>query len=205
MVHTRSLLLPHHQALIDDSAISDNVAAGRGYRSVTARAELERLGFGCSQCRVPALLIPVHDVHGDIATYQWRSDEPRVREGNTAQVRDAIRVQDGARCTAYCSRVSRQPVDSARHHRGCPEDRLRGHPMTVLHCSARSLELAGHQRPRWQDGTPGLRGDCAQRSGSLCSFRFRCRDESSGLNGIQPTDRTARIARGTSSHDPTAA
>jgi hypothetical protein len=74
-------LLPQHQALIDSSAIDPEVAAARGYRSVTTKAELQRLGFSASQTRVPALLIPIHDVHGQIATYQARPDEPRIREG----------------------------------------------------------------------------------------------------------------------------
>jgi len=75
------LLLPQHQALIDDSGIDPEVALARGYRSVTSKAEMQRLGFSASQARVPALLIPVHDVHGQIATYQARPDEPRIRDG----------------------------------------------------------------------------------------------------------------------------
>ena len=38
-------LLPQHVALLRASAISDAVAAARGYRSVTVKAELTRLGF----------------------------------------------------------------------------------------------------------------------------------------------------------------
>ncbi|MDP9363543.1 MAG: DUF3854 domain-containing protein, partial [Chloroflexota bacterium] len=74
-------LLPHHAALIADSAIAPGVARDRGYRSVEVRAELKRLGFGDAQCRVPALLVPVRDVSGEIATYQIRPDEPRVSDG----------------------------------------------------------------------------------------------------------------------------
>jgi len=81
MMSDTLLLLPQHQALIESSAIAPEVAAARGYRSVTTKAEMQRLGFGASQARVPALLIPVHDVHGQIATYQARPDAPRIREG----------------------------------------------------------------------------------------------------------------------------
>lgn len=81
MTSDAPLLLPQHQALIDGSGIDPEVAAARGYRSVTTKAEMQRLGFSASQARVPTLLIPVHDVHGQIATYQTRPDDPRIRDG----------------------------------------------------------------------------------------------------------------------------
>lgn len=74
-------LLPHHEQLLRASAIAPEVAAARGYRSVTTRAELARLGFGSKQQQVPTLLIPIWDVTGSIATYQHRPDQPRVKDG----------------------------------------------------------------------------------------------------------------------------
>jgi hypothetical protein len=74
-------VLPQHAALLAASGISDAVAEARGYRSVTTKAELMRLGFSAPQRRVPALLIPVFGVSGEIATYQVRPDEPRIRGG----------------------------------------------------------------------------------------------------------------------------
>jgi hypothetical protein len=74
-------LLPQHAELVGASAISDSVATVRGYRSVTEKAELRRLGFSENQARVPALLLPVWDVNGTIALYQTRPDEPRVEHG----------------------------------------------------------------------------------------------------------------------------
>src|SRR5262245_11473721 len=71
-------LLPQHAKLIEESGIVPEVLAARGYRSATKRAELLRLGFGANQSRVPALLIPIWGVTGDIATYQIRPDDPRV-------------------------------------------------------------------------------------------------------------------------------
>jgi hypothetical protein len=71
-------LLSHHRALIQASAISESVATERGYRSVTVRAELKRLGFSEAQCRVPALLVPIYGVTGELVAYQIRPDEPRV-------------------------------------------------------------------------------------------------------------------------------
>jgi len=74
-------LLPHHKALLDASGVSPEVAEARGYRSITTRAELARLGFGRKQLIVPTLLIPVWSVTGERASYQHRPDNPRVING----------------------------------------------------------------------------------------------------------------------------
>ena len=74
-------LLPHHELLIRESAIALEVAAARGYRSITDRRDLEALGFKSYQCRVPALLVPVHGVGGDIVLHQLRPDTPRSKDG----------------------------------------------------------------------------------------------------------------------------
>jgi hypothetical protein len=83
--HTResgeSVLLPQHAALIRASAISDVVAEARGYRSLTTKADAARLGFNRTQQNVPALLVPVWTVVGEIGTYQLRPDLPRVVNG----------------------------------------------------------------------------------------------------------------------------
>jgi hypothetical protein len=73
-----SSLLPQHERLVVASAITPEVAAARGYRSATSKAELKRLGFSDFQCRVPALLVPVFSVFGEVATYQIRPDDPRI-------------------------------------------------------------------------------------------------------------------------------
>jgi hypothetical protein len=97
------LLLPHHQELIRASAISERVADARGYRSMTTRAAAARLGFGKTQQNVPALLIPVHSVTGEVVTYQLRPDSPRVRDGKPVKYetpsgsRMALDVPLGAR------------------------------------------------------------------------------------------------------------
>jgi Domain of unknown function (DUF3854) len=74
-------LLSQHVDLIEKSAIAPKIAKARGYRSVISRADLERLGFSPAQRLVPALLIPVWSVAGQIATYQLRPDVPRIRDG----------------------------------------------------------------------------------------------------------------------------
>ena len=56
------------------------MAAARGYRSVTTKTELRRLGFGTNQLLVPTLLVPIWTVTGD-TFYQHRPDEPRLKKG----------------------------------------------------------------------------------------------------------------------------
>ena len=80
---TPELLSSTHRAMLEEgSGIASDVITGRGYRTVTSKAELGHLGFTNTQCRVPALLIPVWDLSGEVATYQLRADAPRInRQG----------------------------------------------------------------------------------------------------------------------------
>lgn len=75
------MLSPAHQALLDGSAIRPETAAARGYWTATRAAELRRLGFGTGQSRVPALVIPVWGVAGEVVLYQCRPDAPRIVKG----------------------------------------------------------------------------------------------------------------------------
>ncbi len=68
----------HRRMLFEGSGIKGRVAVKRGYRTVTSKAELERLGFGRSQRSVPALLMPIFGPAGGIVLYQSRPDEPRI-------------------------------------------------------------------------------------------------------------------------------
>jgi hypothetical protein len=76
-----AVLLPQHRALLTASAIAPDVARARGYRSATTASDLEDLGFPDYQCRVPALVIPIWNVYGEIETYQLRPDQPRTTKG----------------------------------------------------------------------------------------------------------------------------
>ncbi len=75
----------HRTVLEVGSAISPAVIAARGYRTVTVRAELHRLGFSEAQLRVPSLLIPVWSPAGDIGLYQARPDAPRILRGKAVK------------------------------------------------------------------------------------------------------------------------
>lgn len=73
-------LLPQHQALLDGSAISEDVARARGYWSASKPGDLNGRFTGM-QKRVPGLVIPVHNVYGDEAFCQLRPDDPREKDG----------------------------------------------------------------------------------------------------------------------------
>ena len=72
-------LLPQHQALLDASGISSEVAQARGYRSGIYKDDLAGLGFEEYQ-RLPGLLLPVWTVDGNLAFHQLRPDEPRTKK-----------------------------------------------------------------------------------------------------------------------------
>jgi len=71
-------LAEQHSQRILNASITAGVARARGYRSIDVKAELRRLGFTDRQCRVPALVIPVWSVSGEIGNYQLRADDPRI-------------------------------------------------------------------------------------------------------------------------------
>jgi hypothetical protein len=68
----------HKQMLIEKSGINPEVVEARGYRTIEKKVELKTLGFSDSQRNTPGLLIPVYSPTGEIATYQYRPDQPRI-------------------------------------------------------------------------------------------------------------------------------
>jgi putative DNA primase/helicase len=76
----------HFAELVEESAISPDLIAQRGYRTVSVKAELERLGFSRAQISVPALEIPWYRPDGSLGLYQIKPDEPRVsRDGRVCK------------------------------------------------------------------------------------------------------------------------
>jgi hypothetical protein len=73
----------HRHMLEVESGIAPAIIEARGYRTVTTKAALRALGFGEAQARVPALLVPVYDVYGQLATYQARPVMPRIVKGKS--------------------------------------------------------------------------------------------------------------------------
>lgn len=78
-------LLTHHLEMLRNSAISPAVIAERGYRSVTVKAELARLGFSRTQTITPALLLPICGPSGATVNYQARPDQPRIVDGKAVK------------------------------------------------------------------------------------------------------------------------
>jgi hypothetical protein len=76
-----SLAAHHRTMLVQESSIKPKVIEARGYRTVETKAELERLGFGRAQRNVPGLLLPIYAPGGGISLYQFRPDEPRIKDG----------------------------------------------------------------------------------------------------------------------------
>jgi hypothetical protein len=75
-------LLPHHlKQLQNGSSISTKVIAQRGYWSATDAKELIKFGFAHYQRKVPALVVPVTGVNGEVVTWVLRPDSPRVSKG----------------------------------------------------------------------------------------------------------------------------
>jgi hypothetical protein len=78
MSRTARLSQDHKTMLFEESRLSTRVVVKRGYRTLTRKAELERLGFGRSQRRTPTLLVPIWSPAGEIVLYQTRPNEPRI-------------------------------------------------------------------------------------------------------------------------------
>ncbi len=73
-------LTPQHREYLRDRAVADEVASERGYLSAICKADLQKLGFGRAQQLVPALVIPIWSVGGEVESYQLRPDTPRLNE-----------------------------------------------------------------------------------------------------------------------------
>ena len=70
----------HRDQLVTGSGIAEAIIQSRGYATATTPAQLAALGFKDYQRRVPALVLPVHDVHGRVALHQIRPDTPRLNK-----------------------------------------------------------------------------------------------------------------------------
>jgi hypothetical protein len=106
-------LLPQHERLLRQSAISREVESARNYWSATTGKELEALGFASAQRRVPALVIPIHDATGKLVLHQIRPDTPRIRRGK------ALKYE-----TPAGERLTLDVPPTIRHQLGNPKEPL---------------------------------------------------------------------------------
>jgi len=74
-------LLQHHLGHLRGSGISDEVIRERGYESVLGKKRLADLGCSSAQQRTPGIIIPLYAPDSSPAGYQYRPDNPRIRDG----------------------------------------------------------------------------------------------------------------------------
>lgn len=70
-----------HAAMLQASGITEDHAYARKYRSVEEKARLEHVGVTRTGRRVPGLLVPQLRADGSCWGYQYRPNEPRLRDG----------------------------------------------------------------------------------------------------------------------------
>ena len=71
----------HLHMLMEGFSIAPDLITARGYKTVTVKADLERLGFSPKQRLIPALVIPIFSPNGEVRLYQSRPDTPRINKG----------------------------------------------------------------------------------------------------------------------------
>jgi len=71
----------HTKMLLEESGIDPGVVEARGSCTIEKKIELKTRGFSDTQCNVPGVLFPVYSPAGEIVTYQYRPDQPRIKDG----------------------------------------------------------------------------------------------------------------------------
>jgi DNA-binding transcriptional ArsR family regulator len=107
-------LLEQHLRLLEASAIHQDLIRERGYFSASASKTLQQLGFSKSQQqRIPALVVPICGVTGDVVFHQVRPDQPRELAGKPVKYE-----------TPHGARMALDIHPLARHRLGNPSDAL---------------------------------------------------------------------------------
>ncbi len=115
MVQASTVIDLHHwKSLTEESGISPEVIEERGYYTATDPDELVALGFESYQACVPALVIPLWGVDGELRFHRIRPDRPRpgkkpgkvVKYEQPAHVPPALDVP--RRCQPYLTDTSRR-------------------------------------------------------------------------------------------------
>jgi hypothetical protein len=159
-------LAPQHAELLRTAANTAAVVEARGYRTVTVRAELRRLGFSHAQARVPALLVPVWTVHGEFGLFQIRQDSPRLRDGKPLKyetprgARMVLEVPPAARYRQTNPRVQLLITEGARGGRGPVYIRVSARAVRYA-VSDIDAYLAAARRTSTSDPGPMNAGDAA--------------------------------------------
>lgn len=75
----------HRRMLVGESAILPEIVAERGYYTCEKKVDLRGRGYRSPEISVPGLMIPIHNVFGEVAWHQYRPDRPRLRDGKLAK------------------------------------------------------------------------------------------------------------------------
>ena len=95
-------LFQAHVEHLERSAISVDVILERGYTTVLGKKQLQELGFS-SQCSPPGILIPIFDVKGRQAGYQFRPDSPRAdKKGKAVKYEYPLSATNRLDCPPRC-------------------------------------------------------------------------------------------------------
>lgn len=88
-------LFEQHVLALKSSGITPEQAEARGYRSVDTKARLDRVGITPAGRRVPGLLVPQLRADGSCWGYQYRPDEPRLRNGKPVKYETPVGQRNG--------------------------------------------------------------------------------------------------------------
>ncbi|MCH7889541.1 MAG: histidinol dehydrogenase [Proteobacteria bacterium] len=219
-------LLPQHRQLLKASAISEEVARARGYRSI-GRAEARELGFTGAQTR-PGLLIPLWRVDGEPGGYYLRPDDPRMtRDGKAIKyeapkgqpnildvnplIREALRkgsqailiTDDGAFGDAVAAAVERHLAGLERAAIAGASWRANGAIIRVarLDDAAALIDRLAPEHLELAVADPDALADRVRHAGAIFLGRHTPEaigDYVAGPNHVLPTARSARFSSGLS-------
>jgi hypothetical protein len=121
--------------LCEESGIAEEIITARGYFTATTKVQLKELGFADTQRRVPALVVPVYNVDGALATYQARPDQARVKKGKSIK----YETPSGTRMVLDISPSSRHYLDNPKRPLWITEGVKKGDALATRGCCAIAL------------------------------------------------------------------
>ena len=142
-------LFPQHAAVLVASGITPDHARRRGYVTVDTRQRLEDINVTKAGRRVPGLLVPSRRVDGTVWGYQYRPDDPRLRNGGVVKYETPSGQRNGIDVPPGVGPMLGDPNIPLLVTEGGEESRLRGHRRTGLHRATRRVVLARPQRQGW--------------------------------------------------------
>src|SRR5919112_4548461 len=108
-------LAPNHlELLVKGSNLALSIVEERAYFTATEPEEVIELGFSSVQARVPALVIPVRDVSGEVVFHRIRPDDPRPDAERPGRFRKYEQPQDTPIVLDVPSRTYEHLADTSR-------------------------------------------------------------------------------------------